>query len=114
MMGGQIPPKRPPVPIEGRKDDAGKPRWSLIPWASMREVLGVLEYGARKYDVDNWQRVPDARQRYFDAGMRHMLAWWQGERKDPESGWHHLAHAACCMLFLIWCDDQKEADHACR
>lgn len=90
---------------EGRKLDAGKPRWSLLPMPAARAVLRVLEYGAQKYDVDNWRHVQDARRRYFDAMMRHMIAWWEGETRDPESGEPHLAHAACCVLFLLAFDD---------
>ena len=88
--------------IEGAKHDGGKPRWSLLPLAAVKEVIGVLEFGAKKYDVDNWQKVPDARTRYYDAAMRHLTAWREGEQNDPESGLHHLAHAGCCVLFLLW------------
>jgi hypothetical protein len=54
-----------------------------------------------------WQKVPNAKERYFAALMRHLTAWWDGERADPESGLHHLAHAGCCLLFLIWFDDVR-------
>jgi len=33
--------------------------------------------------------------------LRHLTAWWAGEDLDPESGLHHLAHAACCLMFLL-------------
>ena len=72
-----------------------------------------MEFGAAKYGADNWQHVPNARQRYFDAAMRHLLAWWDGERLDAESGLPHLAHAGCCILFLLWADkDATEAKAA--
>ena len=100
--------------LPGVKDDNAKPRWSLLPWGPMTCVISVLEFGARKYSADNWQRVPEARQRYFDASMRHVLAWWQGERIDPESGKHHLAHAVCCMLFLMWFDSRDAGGQACK
>lgn len=87
---------------EGVKHDGGKARWSLLPMGPLKDVVDVLEYGAAKYDVDNWKRVPEARTRYFDAAMRHLLAWWGGETHDPESGLPHLAHAVCCVLFLLW------------
>ena len=97
----------PAEPATGRKDDSGKLRWSLMPWDAAQQIMDVLEFGARKYAENNWQRVPGARQRYFDAAMRHLIAWWQGERNDPESGLHHLAHCACCVLFLIWLDNKE-------
>lgn len=30
-----------------------------------------------------------------------MWSWVAGERCDPETGESHLAHAACCLLFLL-------------
>jgi hypothetical protein len=90
------------------KHDAGKPRWSLLPRGVIRQVLAVLEFGASKYVPHAWQGVPDARRRYYDAAMRHVESWWSGEKRDAESGLPHLAHAACCLLFLMWFDDAEE------
>ena len=84
----------------GVKFDAGKTRFSLILRGFNRWLLKVLDYGAEKYGVDNnWQHVLDARRRYYDALMRHIAAWWDGEWLDPESGLPHLAHAAACIAF---------------
>lgn len=90
----------------GRKEDTAKPRWSLLPNTTWL-VVEALEYGARKYAVNNWQHVPGARRRYYDAAMRHLAAWWEGEKDDPESKLPHLAHAAACLLFLMWFDNQE-------
>jgi hypothetical protein len=90
------------VSEQGQKHDASKPRYSLLPTGSVEHVIDVLEFGATKYAPNNWQHVTDARTRYYDATMRHLSAWWQGETHDAESGLHHLAHAACCILFLLW------------
>lgn len=92
-----------PIPyrVSGRKDDAGKLRWDLVPWDAMRSVVRVLEHGADKYGEHNWRNVQNARTRYFAAGMRHLLDWWGGEERDPDSGESHLAHAVCCALFLL-------------
>lgn len=85
----------------GEKRDAGKLRWSLLPFDALREVVRVLMKGAEKYAPGNWQYVECARDRYFDAAMRHLSAWYEGERNDPEWGLHHLAHCCCCVLFLL-------------
>jgi len=74
-------------------------------------VAGVLAYGARKYAPHNWAKVPNARQRYYDAAMRHLHAWWEGESCDPESGHPHLAHASCCCLFLLALQARGELRH---
>ena len=85
----------------GVKYDNGKPQWSLLPFRALTQVVEVLTYGAKKYAPDNWKKVPDARRRYIDAGFRHFTAYTTGETNDPETGKHHLAHAICCMLYLV-------------
>lgn len=86
----------------GKKADAGKPDWTLLPWKALTEVIRVLEFGAGKYGRNNWQQVADSKRRYTAAAFRHLSAYADGETRDPESGLHHLGHAACCVLFLLW------------
>lgn len=86
----------------GTKHDAGKLQWSLLPWQAVKEIVAVLTFGARKYAPDNWKKVENPKDRYFDAMMRHIEAWKEGEQRDPESKLHHLAHACCCALFMMW------------
>lgn len=85
---------------EGRKDDGGKAPWHLLPPDALNEIVLVLEFGARKYGERNWERGMKW-SRPFSALMRHMWAWWRGEDFDPETGMSHLAHAGCCILFLM-------------
>lgn len=96
-----------PMNEPGRKDDTGKLRWSLMPFNELSEVLAVLEHGASKYGANNWIHVKPLRERYFDAAMRHLMAWWSGEKNDPESGHSHLAHVICCLIFLMWEDNRN-------
>lgn len=84
----------------GRKDDAGKPRMDLIAPEFMAVTAQVLAYGVVKYQARNWERGMSWG-RCFGALMRHLWAWWGGERIDPESGLPHLGHAACCLMFLV-------------
>lgn len=93
---------------EGKKFDTGKLRWSLLPEGVVEDVIKVLEYGAQKYAPDNWKHVPDSTTRYYDAAMRHIDAWWRGEAEDGETGQSHLAHAMCCLMFLMWLEKQNE------
>lgn len=93
----------------GVKADNGKLRWTLLPWKPLSEIVEVLMFGANKYpSADNWKHV--APERYKDALLRHITSWLDGERSDKESGKHHLAHAGCCLLFLLWFDLTKEED----
>lgn len=86
---------------KGVKYDGEKPRYDLIPPLALDEIVRALTYGAQKYDDDNWRLVEDGRRRYFAAMMRHAWAYWRGEVYDPETGIHHLAHAACNLLFIL-------------
>ena len=82
------------------KADINKPEWYLIPPDAIEEIVEVLTYGARKYTPNNWHAGAHW-SRYFSACMRHLWKWWGGEDKDPETGYSHLAHAGCCILFLL-------------
>lgn len=92
----------------GVKHDQAKPRWDLLPMRETEEVVHVLTFGSTKYDDNNWKIVDNSRNRYFAALMRHVTAWWGGEPFDPETHRHHLAHAVCCCLFLMWFDLEKK------
>lgn len=106
-FGGSVILALRPSVILGTKLDQTKPRWSLLPSGTIAQVIAVLEFGAKKYAVNGWIEVPDAKTRYYDAAMRHLDAWHRGEVNDDESGLPHLAHAACCLLFLLWFDGKS-------
>ncbi|QHR71805.1 putative phosphodiestherase [Escherichia phage forsur] len=98
------------IPVEpeagpgGMKYDGGKPRMALLldgcPNA-LEAVASVLTFGAQKYAAHSWQTVPEGEERYKSALLRHLTAVGKGEELDPESGLHHLAHAACNALFIL-------------
>lgn len=94
----------------GRKFDQDKPRWELLPWKEVQQIVDVLTFGSKKYQDGNWMYVEPLRERYFGALMRHLTAWWNNEVTDPESGHSHLAHAGCCLLFLMWGDNNLDED----
>jgi hypothetical protein len=87
---------------EGRKFDDGKPRWDLLPFGPVEDVVRVLTFGAKKYADNNWQNVTPFRERYFSAAMRHIAAYKRGEWLDTDSNLPHLAHAICDLIFLMW------------
>ena len=86
----------------GLKDDAGKPDYSLLPWSAIEQVARVQMHGAKKYERDNWKHLITEQERVSAAMMRHLAAWFDGEKTDPETGLPHLAHAVCNGLFLLW------------
>lgn len=93
----------------GVKADGLKKRPTLLLKScnkAVDSIIDVLEYGAKKYSEDNWKKVEHAR--YLDAAYRHMLAYTSGEIIDRETSMPHLAHAMCCLLFMLQMDlDEK-------
>ena len=86
--------------VAGYKLDENKLPWHLLPPDAVEEIVKVLQFGASKYSDRNWEGGM-AWHRPFSALMRHMWAWWRREEADTETGLSHLAHAGCCILFLI-------------
>jgi hypothetical protein len=69
----------------------------------------ILGFGARKYADRNWEKGIKYG-RVFGALMRHLWAWWAREDVDPETGYSHLWHAACNLLFLIEFEDRGSSE----
>lgn len=88
--------------------DSGKTDWSLMPFEAVEEINKVLEFGARKYAAHNWQRGDGFKySRVVNSLLRHVFAWMRGEDRDPESGFSHLAHAGCNIIFLLYYERYK-------
>jgi hypothetical protein len=84
----------------GVKNDEGKLPYNLIPPELLSSVAKVLDFGAKKYAPRNWEKGMDWG-RVFSAAQRHLWAWQNKEKADPETGFSHLEHAACCIAFLL-------------
>ena len=87
----------------GLKYDGGKPSWVLLMKGCAKALLGVvgvLDFGAKKYSADSWKQVENGESRYRDALYRHLNAIESGELIDPESGLSHWDHICTNALFL--------------
>jgi len=86
----------------GQKFDSGKLEmaefFSQFP-KSLKGLCTVAQYGKIKYGEGNgnvnFKEVPDAKKRYKDAMVRHMMDYINGEFIDSESLCPHLFH-------LLW------------
>lgn len=97
------------------KDAVGVKKVSLhvVSSAVLMEIsLGMLE-GARKYGSHNYRVAGVRASVYYDAAMRHLMAWWEGEDIDPDSGLSHVTKAMSCLHVLRdsmfmenWVDDR--------
>lgn len=62
--------------------------------------LAKLE-GALKYGRHNHRAIGVRSSVYYDAAMRHLMAWWEGQDTDPDSGLSHIVKAAACLEVLF-------------
>jgi len=83
------------------KQDQGKARWDLMPFVALNAVAEVITWSMVKYPADNWRSLPNGKIRFIAACYRHLFAYMTGEKNDKESGLHHLAHVACCVLYVL-------------
>ena len=90
----------PNLPASAVKHDQDKLPLHLLSTEALNQTAAVLKFGAEKYAEHNW-RKGFAWSRPLAAAMRHITAFNNGEDRDPESGLSHLAHAACCIMFLL-------------
>lgn len=84
------------------KDAIGSKKAPLhvVPAPVLMEIgLGMLE-GAMKYGSYNFRAADVRASVYYDAAMRHLMAFWEGEDLDPDSGLHHVAKALSCLTVL--------------
>jgi hypothetical protein len=97
---------QPTVKSEANKADSGKLPLDLLPPELLINVAQVLRHGAEKYDRYNWAKGM-AWSRVYAAAQRHLLKWWTHHEADEDSGLSHLAHAACCLAFLLAYEDRR-------
>lgn len=84
------------------KDAIGdkKPSLSVIPMPVLYEVAVALTEGSCKYGRHNWRVAGVRASVYYNANMRHINDWWEGQDIDPASGVHHLSKAIAGLMVL--------------
>jgi len=111
--------------LDNLKTGAGKLPMELIPRSTLEGLARSFDEGAHKYGAYNW-RAGISYSTYYGALLRHLVAFWDGEDIDEESGNHHLDHALACLSILHnysttpgyeqwddrWKSSPKEHDHA--
>jgi hypothetical protein len=86
--------------VEGKRYNEGKRKWGLLSFKALAELVKVLEFGAKKYDSWNWSKGLSFTET-FESMQRHLVAWYNGEDNDPETGLSHMAHVFCNAMFLM-------------
>jgi len=86
--------------MEGKKYDGGKPSMSNVAGKTLMSIAEVFDFGAGKYGKHNY-RLGMKWSRYYDACMRHITSWFDGEDNDVgETGLNHIDHAICSLIML--------------
>ena len=84
------------------KDAIGirKAGMSVVPANVIAEIgVGIME-GAAKYGRHNYRAIGVRGSVYYDATIRHLFSWWEGEDTDPDSGLSHITKAICSLVVL--------------
>ena len=84
------------------KDAIGisKAPMSTVSAAVLMEVGVAMLEGASKYGRHNYRVAGVRASVYYDALMRHAMAWWEGEDLDPDSGMSHVTKAIATLVVL--------------
>lgn len=85
------------------KDALGckKPPLSMVPANVLLEVgAAMLEGHAKGYRRHNYRVAGIRTSIYYDAAMRHLMAFWEGETIDPDSGVSHITKAIAGLIVL--------------
>lgn len=80
---------------KGKKDE----ELGAVDPTALRILAQVAAFGGKKYERSNYLKGYDW-SLSFDALQRHLMAFWEGEDVDPESGLLHTAHASWHCLAL--------------
>tara|TARA_R110002020_G_scaffold2751_8_gene12933 strand:- start:5496 stop:5939 length:444 start_codon:yes stop_codon:yes gene_type:complete len=84
------------------KDALGcrRPPLSTVPANVLLEVGAAMLEGASKYGRHNWRVAGIRSSVYYDACLRHLLMWWEGENVDHDSGVSHITKAIAGLVVL--------------
>jgi hypothetical protein len=86
--------------LSGDRYNTGKRKWGLLSFKALEPLVKVLEFGASKYAPYNWAKGLSFTET-FECLQRHVIAWYNGEDNDPETGHSHMAHVLCNAMFLM-------------
>jgi hypothetical protein len=73
---------------------------SCVPLGVVAELGVAMLEGAAKYGRHNYRGVGVRASVYFDATIRHLFKWWEGEDIDADSSMHHVTKALASLAVL--------------
>lgn len=84
------------------KDIVGVKKVSLsyVPSGPLLELAVGMQEGGMKYGRHNYRVIGVRASVYYDATIRHLMSWWEGEDTDPDSGLSHVTKAIASLVVL--------------
>lgn len=84
------------------KDMVGSDKlpYHLCPTTFIAGIAMAMLEGCLKYGRSNFRKVGVRASIYYDACLRHLISWFEGEDIDPESGISHLYKAGACLAVI--------------
>lgn len=94
-MNATLKPSNPKDAIGIRKAPV-----SVIPACVIAELGVAMLEGSCKYGRFNFRAIGVRASVYYDATLRHLFAWWEGEDIDAESELSHITKAIASLVVL--------------
>lgn len=96
-------------PLGSLRKNCGKTDISHLPPSFIKDLAEVFSKNSHKYPKWNYAKG----QLYttaYDSLMRHILAFMDGEDKDPEDGCSHIMKAAANIL-ILYCSKEFHVEN---
>jgi hypothetical protein len=85
-----------PKDLIGRR----KAGMSMVPACVLAEIGVAIFEGGSKYGAFNYRATKISASVYYDATLRHLMSWWEGEDIDPDCGLSHVTKAISALVVL--------------
>jgi len=99
-------------PAGGRRQRLGE-RWDLIPYEGLVAVAEIMDYGATKYEDDNWKKINFRHSE--QAPINHAIGHAYKALTEPfgsDARRQQLARTAANLLMQLWGEAQGERQDA--
>lgn len=80
---------------------AKKTPLGVVPPALMIGAAEAMQTGATKYGPFNYRENKVQAVTYYEAILRHLFAWFDGQDMAEDTGVHHLRHVAAGVGILL-------------
>ena len=93
------------------KDSIGvkKVSMSYVPAPVLMELALAMMEGGFKYRRHNYRKIGVRASVYYDATIRHLMQYWEGEDDDPDSKLCHLTKAIASLV--VWRDAMMQGKY---